>query len=158
METTNNKANFKDACRYAVAKGFGYHASVFDRATDEQIVHFMYRLNSAAFNKMIRELGRGKMKLADYLKEEKDKNSGTFGRLAAISNAMTEDSGILFIYDFSDDSPYGAIIHPLQYPWQMNSLEQALQKDTLNELYIKYMRLLFAGDVPPEKLESLNLE
>lgn len=158
METTNNKANSKDACRYAAAKGFGYHASVFDRATDEQIVHFMYRLNQPAFNKMIRELGRGKMKLADYLKEEKDKNSGAFGRLAAISNAMTEDSGILFIYDFSDDSHSGAIIHPLQYPWQMNSLEQALQQDTLNELYIKYMRLLFAGDVPPEKLESFNLE
>ena len=104
METTNNKANSKDTCRYAAAKGFGYHASAFDRATDEQIVHFMYRLNQPAFNKMIRELGRGKTKLADYLKEEKDKNSGAFGRLAAISNAMTEDSGILFMYDFSDDS------------------------------------------------------
>ena len=99
---------------------------------------------------MIRELGRGKIKLADYLNEEKDKNSGAFNRLAAISNAMTEDSGILFIYDSSDDNPSGAIIHPLQFPWQMNSLEQAL--------YVKYMRLLFAGDAPQEKLEFFDFD
>ena len=154
----NSTAKTEDACRYASAKGFGYCASVFNRATDEQIVHFMYRLNPPAFNKMIRELGRGKIKLADYLNEEKDKNSGTFNRLAAISNAMTEDSGVLFIYDFSDDNPSGAIIHPLQFPWQMNSLEQTLQKDALNELYVKYMRLLFAGDLPQEKLELFDFE
>ena len=154
----NSTAKTEDACRYASAKGFGYCASVFNRATDEQIIHFMYRLNPPVFNKMIRELGRGKIKLADYLNEEKDKNSGVFNRLAAISNAMTEDSGILFIYDSSVDNPSGAIIHPLQFPWQMNSLEQALQKDALNALYVKYMRLLFAGDAPQEKIEFFDFD
>ena len=78
------------------------------------------------------------------------------GNGAVISNIMSRETGIRFIYcqPDGDCDTYASIVFEEGYPWHLNEVEKNLTKEKLQSICKQYMNELGIDDTP----DYLNLE
>lgn len=77
-------------------------------------------------------------------------NTGMEGIGAVITNIMSRETGIRFVYCPPDDecNTFASVVFKQGYPWQLNESEKELTEEKLSNICKKYMDELRITDVP----------
>ena len=94
--------------------------------------------------------------LEDFFDRYSCESSGMEGNGAVISNIMSRETGIRFIYcqPDGDCDTYASIVFEEGYPWHLNEVEKNLTEEKLQSICKQYMNELGIDDTP----DYLNLE
>ena len=82
--------------------------------------------------------------LEDFFNRYSCDHTGIEGKGAVISNIMSRETGIRFIYCTPDDTcgTLASVLFTEGYPWQLNSVERNLTVDKLESICKKYLNEL----------------
>ena len=94
--------------------------------------------------------------LEDFFDRYSCESSGMEGNGAVISNIMSRETGIRFMYcqPDGDCDTYASIVFEEGYPWHLNEVEKNLTEEKLQSICKQYMNELGIDDTP----DYLNLE
>ena len=94
--------------------------------------------------------------LEDFFDRYSCESSGMEGNGSVISNIMSRETGIRFIYcqPDGDCDTYASIVFEEGYPWHLNEVEKNLTEEKLQSICKQYMNELGIDDMP----DYLNLE
>ena len=140
--------------------GFGFNCD----CEDAKLIDFI-KAHKDTFCKTDAEIKLYK-EMLEYTKEEYDledffegyacDTNGTEGNGAVISNIMSRETGIRFIYCLPDGDcdTYASVLFEQGYPWQLNEIEKNLSEKQLSDICEKYMNELGIMESP----DYLDLE
>ena len=140
--------------------GYGFHCD----CDDEKLIDFV-KAHKEAFCKSKAEIKlyeemlkytESEYNLKDFFDGYSCQSSGMQGNGAVISNIMSRETGIRFVYYQPDGNcnTYASILFEEGYPWHLNEAEKNLTKEKLHSICKQYMSELNIGDAP----NYLNLE
>lgn len=94
--------------------------------------------------------------LEDFFDNYSCEASGMQGNGAVISNIMSRETGIRFIYcqPDGDCDTYASVVFEVCYPWNLNEVERDLSMEKLQNICKKYMNELGIEEMP----DYLDLE
>ena len=128
--------------------GFGFNCD----CEDVKLIDFT-KAHKDTFCKTNEEIKLYK-EMLEYTKEEYDLEdfferyacdaNGMEGNGAIISNIMSRETGIRFIYCLPDEDcgTYASVVFEQGYPWQLNETEKNLTEKQLSDICEKYMNEL----------------
>ena len=94
--------------------------------------------------------------LEDFFGYYSCESNGIEGNGAVISNIMSRETGIRFMYCQPDGNcdTWASIVFKEGYPWQLNEVEKNLTEEKLGEICMRYMEELGILELP----DYLSLE
>lgn len=102
------------------------------------------------------EYTKTKYDLEDFFEKYSCECSGVEGNGAVISNIMSRETGIRFIYcqPDGDCDTHASVVFEENYPWQLNETEKDLTEEKLGEICKRYKEELGICETP----DYLSLE
>lgn len=125
--------------------GFGFNCDCDDdKLIDFVKMHKNAFCKSKAETQMYKEMLKyteNQYDLEDFFDRYSCESNGMEGNGAVISNIMSRETGIRFMYcpPDGDCDTYASVLFELGYPWSFNTVEKELTKEKLFDICKKYI-------------------